>query len=138
MIPNGTVGGKMIFVGTDIIEIERIRKALNDRPAFVDRILSVNEKELFAKKKDPGPFLAGRFAAKEAVLKCLGTGLSGLSWQDIEIIPNKEGAPEVRLTMELNKILENKKMSAIKISISHSRDYAMAVAVGGQVEKCGF
>ncbi len=51
MIPNGKVGGKMILVGTDIIEIERIRKALNDRPAFVDRILSVNEKELFAKKR---------------------------------------------------------------------------------------
>ena len=124
------VGEGMFFLGTDIIEIERIKKAVLRQPAFCDRILTIREKEYYLLKLDPFPFLAGRFAAKEAVLKCLGSGLRGLSWQDIEILPDAEGAPIVFLSPNIDKLRLDKGINMIKVSISHSREYAMAVAIG--------
>lgn len=122
-------------VGADIIEIERVRAALARHPAFDVRILSAREMEYYREKADPLPFLAGRFAAKEAVLKCLGVGLSKVSWHDFEIIPDELGAPRVNCGPPIQKIMRDKGISSIKISISHSRDYAMAVAIGEQAPK---
>ena len=120
----------MIYVGTDIIEIERIKNAVNRHPNFCDRVLTDREKEHYMVKANPFPFLAGRFAAKEAILKCLGSGMRGLSWHDIEIIPDEWGAPQLSSNKVIENLLLEKGINNVKVSISHSRDYAMAVAIG--------
>ena len=120
----------MLYIGTDIIEISRVRIAAARHPAFYDKILSPREKEYCMGKADPALTLAGRFAAKEAVLKCLGLGLRGLSWRDMEILPDELGAPHVFFSEKLHSVIEGKGIKAVKVSISHSRDYAMAVAIG--------
>ncbi len=120
----------MLFVGTDIVEIARIRNAARRHSGFWEKVLSPQERKLCLEKKDPIPSLAGRFAAKEAVLKCLGTGLRGISWQDMEILPDDRGCPQVYFTEKMKKILRTHGLQTIKVSVSHSRDYATAVAVG--------
>lgn len=90
----------MIAVGTDILKIERIDETverLGDR--FVQRILTPEEREEYAASPRPGNLLAKRFAAKEAVAKALGTGIGrGVSWQDIRIDHDANGAPTVQLS----------------------------------------
>ena len=120
----------MLYIGTDIIEISRVRTAAARHPAFYDRILTGREKAYCLEKADPVPTLAGRFAAKEAVIKCLGVGLRGLSWRDFEIIPDDWGAPLVLFSETVKSILDEKAIKSVKVSISHSREYAVAVAVG--------
>lgn len=120
----------MIYVGTDIVEIGRIEKAVKRRPAFWQRILTEREIDYCQSKKNSIQSLAGRFAAKEAVLKCLGIGLSGVSWHDMEIVPDEKGAPQVMFTPVMMNMLAKQKIQYIKISISHSQAYAMSVAVG--------
>jgi len=121
---------KMIFVGTDIVEIERIRKAAERHPAFWDRVLTPQEKNYCLTQGNPMQSLAGRFAAKEAVLKCLGLGLFRLSWHDVEVCSDSLGCPEITLNSSLEQVLTEKKIKAISLSISHCQSYAMAVAVG--------
>ena len=122
--------GNGIRVGTDIIEIQRIRSAAMRHPGFFDRILTPNEKEYCLSKADAFVSLAGRFAAKEAVLKSLGTGLAQISWLDMEILADKNGSPQVLFSGSAEKILRVNGIKYINVSISHSRDYAVAVAVG--------
>ncbi len=119
-----------ICIGTDIVEIQRIRDAAMRRPGFFDRILTPSEKEYCLRKADATVPLAGRFAAKEAVLKCLGTGLSRVSWQDIEILNNDNGNPQVYFSGSAKNLLGDRGIKYLNVSISHSRDYAVAVAVG--------
>lgn len=110
-------------IGVDIVEIERIRK-LHERfgASFMRRILTVAETELCLAKPDAVASLAGRFAAKEAISKALGTGIAGgLSWQDIEILNDPSGKPQATL--------RDHPGIRIAISISHDRHSAVAMAV---------
>lgn len=120
----------MLYVGTDIIEIKRIRQVVKRHPQFWDRILTPLEKEYCRQKGDGIASLAGRFAAKEAVLKCTGRGLSRLSFRDLEILPDSLGCPQVYFSEKIKDILAERQISSIQISISHCHDYAMAVAIG--------
>ena len=110
-------------VGVDIIEIARIR-SLYDRygESFLRRILTVAEMGQCLAKPDPVASLAGRFAAKEAVSKALGTGISGgLSWHSVEVLNNENGRPLVTL--------HGFPGFRVSISISHDRHSAVAMAV---------
>lgn len=120
----------MLYVGTDIIEIERIGQVLQRHPQFWERILTKKEKEYCLAQGNPLQSLAGRFAAKEAVLKCLGLGLFRLSWHDLEIGTDSRGCPQVKLGDSLQGILQEKGINTVCLSISHCRAYALAVAVG--------
>lgn len=115
-------------IGTDIIEIERIEdnfKKYGER--FLDRILTSAEKEYCAQHKFPSGTIAGRFAAKEAIAKALGTGFGEyLSWQDIEIINDNEGKPQVTLSPSASDTFKDPKLH---LSISHCKSYAIAFAV---------
>ncbi len=117
-------------IGVDIVEIERIDSAISEwRDAFLERIYTRAELERHHNVSS----LAARFAAKEAVMKALGTGARGVSWKDIEILANGDGAPLVRL---YGRALERSKelgIARFSISVSHSRDYAVAFVIGHAV-----
>jgi len=115
-------------LGTDLIQVKRIKKALNrwgDR--FLNRVFTPNEIGYCQRKKAPEISLAARFAAKEAAMKALGTGLSDkVSWKDFEVIRGPRGKPEMRLSDSIRKRLQNK---IILISLTHTQEYALAVAL---------
>jgi len=119
----------MYRVGVDIIEIERIQRIV-DRwgQRFLRRIYTEAELDLCRNRV---PELAARFAGKEAVMKALGTGRRGLSWRDIEILPNRRRAPLVFLHGRARRRARKLGIGELAISLSHSRDYAVASVVGG-------
>ena len=121
-----------VGIGIDIIDISRVRAVIErhgDR--FSRRIWTGAELAESTTRDDPLPYLAGRFAAKEAVLKALGTGLSGgIRWVDVEILRGDRGAPFVRLEGEAERQAARLGISRIFVSISHSEAQAAAQAVG--------
>ncbi|MRH43629.1 holo-ACP synthase [Aquibacillus halophilus] len=111
-------------IGVDIVELERIEKILHQNERFIERVLTEEEKVIFDKlqsDKRKIEFLAGRFAAKEAYSKAIGTGLGKLSFQDIEIITDELGAPKISVKEAYG--------SSIFVSISHSQAYAIAQVI---------
>ncbi len=117
----------VVGVGTDITAVERIKKLESETIA---RLLTPREIEYCLRFNPPHERIAGRFAAKEAILKALGTGWSrGLSWQHIEILPDPEGAPQVQLTEEASKRMLQLGAATCLVSISHEREYAVAFAL---------
>lgn len=119
----------MVGVGTDLIEIERIERALARHGEYlVHRLLSPREREGFG-GDIPARRLAGRFAAKEAVLKALGTGLRDCRWHDVEVINDPLGRPEVILSGALKGLAREQSVGRILLSITHSRSHALAFAV---------
>ena len=117
-------------VGTDILEIRRIEKMVGKwGDKFLNRVFCDGEIS-YARSRKAFYFssLAARFAAKEAVLKALGTGLSGTSWLDIEIIL-PEGSPKVLLRGTAKTKAEAMGIRNIHLSLSHSREYATAFVV---------
>jgi holo-[acyl-carrier protein] synthase len=116
----------MIFgIGVDIIEITRIRAAVaNDH--FCRRVFTAVE---LSEGRCAPHRLAGFFAAKEAFLKALGTGLNGFAWREMEIGHDTLGAPQLQVTGKLVAYLAEKKVDRIHLSISHCREYAVAQVV---------
>ena len=117
----------MLSTGVDIIEIPRIKKTL-DRygERFLKRIFTPDE---IAYCRGRSPNLAGRFAAKEATMKALGTGVRGVGWKDIEVIRAESGAPSVKLHGRAKARAEMLQVSELSLSISHSREVAVAFVV---------
>lgn len=114
-----------IGIGNDIIEINRIEKAIK-KANFITKVFTENEIKLFEIKGNRAEFFAGRFAGKEAVSKALGTGFREFSLTDIEILNNELGKPYVIFK---NSIESYNKKYFIDISISHCKEYATAVAI---------
>ncbi|MCS7276973.1 MAG: holo-ACP synthase [Dehalococcoidia bacterium] len=115
-------------VGVDIIEIERVAQALarfGDR--FLRRVFTPMEAALYGRKPHE---LAARFAAKEAVMKALGTGAQGVAWREIEVLPNRRGKPLVFLHGRARERARALGLTGLDVSMSHSRHYAVAMAVG--------
>jgi holo-[acyl-carrier protein] synthase len=115
-------------IGNDIIEIERIRLSINRHGQhFLNRLFTQKEQDYCLKFKDPVPHFAGRFSAKEAVAKALGTVFgSELAWHDIEILTDDLGKPIVTLSNTVKQRFNN---PTILVSISHSTSHATAVAI---------
>ena len=117
----------MLTTGVDIIEISRIRDVLNSyQSRFLKRIFTDME---IAYCRGRAPNLAGRFAAKEATMKALGTGIRGVGWKDIEISRKESGAPYVLLHGRAARRADILGLKDVSLSISHSRDYAVAFVV---------
>jgi len=117
--------------GIDIIEVQRIEAAcgkFGDR--FLKRILLPSELAYCNSHKVPGPFLAARFAGKEAVSKAFGTGIGGhLSWQDIEICRKDSGEPYVVLHGRGEILLRERGGRVVLLSLTHTAQHAAAVAI---------
>lgn len=115
----------ILGTGVDLIEIGRIAAALKN-PEFGRRVFS--EREL-AETRSAAHRLSGYFAAKEALLKAMGTGLSGFSWQEMEVRHDSAGAPFFEVNGKVREYLDAAKMGRIHLSISHSREYAVAQVI---------
>lgn len=114
-------------IGVDIVELERIRNAWNRYGlAFLNRFLTAGEIAYCLEKKDPAASIAGRFAAKEALVKAMGTGISGkMRWQSFEILNDAKGKPVVHITgTDLSSLVRS-----ARVSISHDRHSAIAMAI---------
>ena len=118
-------------VGIDLIEIDRVRRALDRHgDGFRERCFTPAEREYCESKPNPAQHYAGRFAAKEAILKLLGTGWRGkIAWTDIEVTNNSAGRPEVTLSGEVKAIADRMGIKHISISITHTANFAIASAV---------
>jgi holo-[acyl-carrier protein] synthase len=115
-------------VGIDLIEIERIRSALERYPRFKDRCFTPAEQAYCDSRRNPAESYAGRFAGKEAVGKALGFGVArAFAWREIEIAGRPK--PSVRLEGRLARWAEERGAGAIDLSMTHSRELASAVAV---------
>ncbi len=116
------------YTGIDIIEISRIKKAI-DRwgETFLRRIYTESELRLYRKSTSS---LAARFACKEAVMKLLGTGRNGANWLDIETISHTSGKPVVKLYGRAQNEADKLGVKEIAVSLTHSREYAIASVVG--------
>jgi holo-[acyl-carrier protein] synthase len=115
-------------VGLDLIEIERIRRALERYPRFRDRCFTAAEQAYCDSRPNPAESYAARFAGKEAVGKALGFGVArAFAWRDVEIVGRPK--PSVELSGKIAAWAERAGAGAIDLSMTHSRDLASAVAV---------
>ncbi|MFL7810985.1 MAG: holo-ACP synthase [Anaerolineae bacterium] len=121
-----------LSAGVDIIELDRIRQAL-DRygERFLARLYTPEEIVRYSNRL---PELAARFAAKEAVSKALGVGINhmsphGIGWREVEVLPDPLGKPVVRLSGRARQLAEQQGLREWAISLSHGRDYAVAFVV---------
>ena len=119
----------IVGIGNDIIEIERIEKAIL-KEGFKNKVYTERELENIEKRGNRTETYAGIFSAKEAISKAIGTGVREFSLIDLEILNDDLGKPYVVVSEKLDKILKNKKESyQIEISLSHSKKYATAMAI---------
>jgi len=117
-----------VSVGLDLIEIERIRRALERHPGFRNRCFTPAEQAYCDSRRNPAESYAGRFAGKEAVGKALGFGVArAFAWKEVEIVGRPK--PAVRLSGSLAAWAERRGAGAIDLSMTHSRELASAVAV---------
>lgn len=124
-----------VEVGIDVIEIDRIKHVL-DRfgERFLRRIFTPAERERYGRRPSE---LAARFAAKEATMKALGTGIRGVRWRDIETLPNRRGKPILVLHETARRRAELLGLNQWTISLTHSRTEAMAIVIGSRSKQDG-
>ena len=118
----------VLGIGIDIIEIHRVEKAM-EKPKFVDKVFTPGEQEYLKTRKNNPSTAAGYFAAKEAAAKALGTGFGMVKWTEIEVIRQEKGRPGIKLYGNAKIAMENMGGSSILLSISHSRDNAVAQVI---------
>lgn len=117
-------------LGTDVVEIARIAKQLSKSQRLAERVLTPTEMNTFIEQKFPERFLAKRFAAKEAAVKALGTGIgNGVSFQNVQIVSLSSGQPTLVFSGEFAKQCEKRGINRSFISISDEQHYAMATVV---------
>lgn len=120
----------MIGLGADVVEVERMRRALARTPALRSRIFSPAEQAYAEQHTDPAPSLAARFAAKEAVMKALSAGIGELRFRDIEVRRTGSGAPEIVLRERARLRQDEVGVTRWHVSLSHTDSTAFAVVVG--------
>lgn len=120
----------MIYgIGTDIVEIVRIKDILENNIKFLDKVFTKNEIEYLKSRNLRPEYVAGRYAAKEAVAKAMGTGFRGFDVKDIEIESTVLGKPVVVLKGKAKLLVQKQGEYKIHLSISHGRDNAIAYVI---------
>lgn len=117
----------MIGVGTDVVDLDRFRTALERTPNLVPRLFTEAERALAEGRRDPVPTLAARFAAKEALMKVLGVGLGAIDWHDVEVAREDSGRPRLIVTGRAAALAEEAGVTGWHLSLSHSDLVAIAV-----------
>jgi holo-[acyl-carrier protein] synthase len=118
-------------IGTDIVAIDRFQRFIDENnSALLKRIFTDHEQAVCMAKKNSAACFAARFAAKEAFLKALGTGLrDGISWQEMEVVNNSLGKPELMISGKAYELFTSKQLNTLHLSLSHDGGYAVAVVV---------
>jgi len=120
----------IIGIGVDLVKISRIERAAKEHTAFLERVFTQKERDYCSRQKYPAQHFAARFAAKEAVLKAFGTGMSaGMKWTDIEVLHGGGGGPIVNLFGTARDLADLKGVRQVLLSYSHDEGYAVAQAV---------
>lgn len=122
----------IVGLGTDIVEVERIAKMIADHgDHFLERVFTSGEIAHCQNRKDSAPHYAGRWAAKEAVMKVLGTGFTNeVGWTDIEVVTQPSGQPIIVLHGTTREVADRLGIAQVMVSISHTKNYATATAIG--------
>lgn len=122
----------IIAQGIDLIECDRIEHIMRLHPErFLAKVLTPREQTYCQRMKNAVPHVAGRFAAKEAILKVLGTGWRGaIAWTDMEIINDEAGQPHVTLSGATAEIAQQRGITRMLVSITHISSHAAATAIG--------
>lgn len=122
----------IVGLGTDIVEIERVRDMIDRHgDSFLERCFTKPEITYAHRHRDSAVRFAGRWAAKEAVVKVLGTGfVKGISFHDIEVLPLDSGQPRIVLTGGAASFARQMNIGAVLVTISHAKLYATATAIG--------
>jgi holo-[acyl-carrier protein] synthase len=119
----------VVGLGTDLVEIDRFRLAVQRRSRLPERLFSEDERAYAFRHRDPVPRLAARFAAKEAVMKALGVGLGAFKLRDVEVVRKRGGAPMVGLHAKAAVLADERGVTSWHLSLTHSESMAMAVAI---------
>lgn len=121
----------IVSIGTDIIEVYRIRETIERTPRVLERVYTDREREYCESKgAAAAQSYAARFAAKEAFLKAIRTGWRGeITWHNVEVMINEHGAPELEVTGQAREILERLGATRIHVSLSHTTEHATAQVV---------
>jgi len=129
----------IVGLGVDLIEIERVKQAHEKHgQRFIERLFTLAEAKYCLKKKDPYPSLAGRFAAKEAVIKAFSYGFGGRwKWTQIEVVRELSGKPSLKLTGILEKLRAQRKINNMLLTIAHSKRDATATVIFESSAKAG-
>lgn len=123
---------RRIYAGTDLIEIDRIKKSCQSR-RFCERVYSEKELTLFSQKKNPYESMAANWAAKESFGKCLGTGVEGFGLNEVSCLRDERGCPYLELTGNAQKIAGERGLE-FSVSLSHIKNIATAVVIAYEKE----
>jgi holo-[acyl-carrier protein] synthase len=121
--------GDVRGIGVDAVDVERFRLVIGRRPALVERLFTETERAYAERSRDPGPRLAVRFAAKEAVLKALGVGIGGAGFRDVEVLRDPEGRPSLALTGRAAALSARRGVRRWHVSLTHTDTVAIASVV---------
>ena len=122
----------IVGLGTDIVEVDRIAKMIAEHgDHFLERVFTPGEIAHCRGRKESAPHFAGRWAAKEAVMKVLGTGFTtDVGWTDIEVVTQPSGRPVIVLHGTTRETADRLGIAEVLVSISHTKNYATATAIG--------
>jgi holo-[acyl-carrier protein] synthase len=127
--PGEDSGGRVRGIGIDAVDVGRFRTVLARRPALAARLFTDAERSYAERAQDPGPRLAARFAAKEAVWKALGVGIGATALHDVEVVRNDDGAPGLCLVGRAATLATARGISSWHISLTHTALVAVASVV---------
>jgi holo-[acyl-carrier protein] synthase len=119
----------VLGIGTDLVEIDRFRLALERRPRIGERLFSDGERAYAHRFRNPVPHLAARFGAKEAVMKAMGVGLWKFALRDVEVVRLPSGQPILRLHARAAAMAAERGVETWHLTLTHSDSMALAVAV---------
>ena len=119
-----------LWIGTDVVDLDRFRLALRRTPSMVERVFTEGERAYALRKKDPTERLAARFAVKEATMKALGVGLGAFKFYDVEVTKARSGEPSLKLSGRAVELAAARGITEWKVSITHSDLIALAVVIG--------
>lgn len=119
----------VLWIGTDVVDLDRFRLALRRTPSMVERVFTEGERAYALRKRDPTERLAARFAVKEATMKALGVGLGAFRFHDVEVVKARSGEPSLSLSGRAVDLAARRGITSWKVSITHSDLIALAVVI---------